>query len=306
MAEPGASGPVDDLTRRYDYARLVAEEREHYGRVEVTATLDEGGVHAHASWQHYWRRVEEAMRAAGGADLVTAIAAERPLHVLSLGSGYCGRELALAALFPAGTSITCTDVNPALFDRARAAADAKGLDLRFREADMNFLEIEPAAWDLVIAQASLHHVINLERLFAQVARGLAPGGRFHVVEVIGRNRRLLWPANARFANRALRLVPRAIVGFARVRTPLRVHGMEGLRQEEIVPLLHRTFVPVFEHRHGAFMRFVCTHPRLGKRLDPGDAVRRRYLDLLIDVDRAAVANGILRPLELWGIYRAPG
>jgi hypothetical protein len=79
--------------------------------------------------------------------------------------------------------------------------------------------------------------------------------------------------------------------------------MEGVRQEVVLPLLREAFEPLYEHRHGAFMRFICTNPRLASRLNPGDPTRRPYLDLLIEIDDAAVRHGLLRPLELWGVYR---
>jgi hypothetical protein len=78
--------------------------------------------------------------------------------------------------------------------------------------------------------------------------------------------------------------------------------MEGIRQEDIIALLRKHFSTIFEQCHGAFMRFICTHGELGPIFNPrGDM--RRYLDFLIDSDDCAVKHGILRPLELWGIYK---
>ena len=39
------------------------------------------------------------------------------------------------------------------------------------------------------------------------------------------------------------------------------------------------------------------------RLDPNNPRTRQALDFLIACDIAAVDNGILRPLEVWGVYR---
>ena len=80
--------------------------------------------------------------------------------------------------------------------------------------------------------------------------------------------------------------------------------MEGVRQEDIYDLLHHHFAPVFELRHGAFARFLCTDAALAPRLDPSDPARRAWLDFLFDADDAAVRRGLLRPLELWGIYQS--
>ncbi len=80
-------------------------------------------------------------------------------------------------------------------------------------------------------------------------------------------------------------------------------GMEGIRQEDIYPLLRKHFVALFEHRHGAFIRFVCTHPDLGPAFDVNDIEARRHLEFLIANDDCAVRYGVLEPLEIWGIYR---
>jgi hypothetical protein len=79
--------------------------------------------------------------------------------------------------------------------------------------------------------------------------------------------------------------------------------MEGIRQEDIYPLLRKHFIALFEHRHGAFMRFVCTHPELGPAFDVNDTEARRHLEFLIANDDCAVRYGVLEPLEIWGIYR---
>ena len=80
-------------------------------------------------------------------------------------------------------------------------------------------------------------------------------------------------------------------------------GMEGIRQEQILSILREAFEALYEYTHGAFMRYICTDERFATYLNPEHELRRRYLDLLIDIDRSTVQNGILRPLEIWGVYR---
>jgi hypothetical protein len=102
----------------------------------------------------------------------------------------------------------------------------------------------------------------------------------------------------------MRMLPRRIRGWSRMRVPVHSEGMEGIRQQEILPILHRSFTPLVELRHGAFMRAICLHRRLGPQLDPRDPERRRWLDWLIDADQSAVARGLLQPVEVWGLYEA--
>ena len=297
-----------DLTKQYDYGRLIEEEKDHYSRIEVTSDLKEGGVHASSAWQHYWEGVARIIGPTDFGDLAGYVSRrfaslQRPIEVLSLGSGYAGNELALARGMRHPYRIRCTDINEVLFERARAVAREERLCLEFGTADLNFLALDPGRFDLIFAHAVIHHVINVEHLFSQLVQGLSPEGVLHLVDVVGKNRKLIWDESERFANALLDLLPTGLVGGVRLAVREEDAGMEGIRQEEILPHLRSSFVPLFEHRHGAFMRFICTHPQLGAALDPRDARARQYLDFLIESDDCAVRHGVLRPLEIWGVYR---
>lgn len=308
---PCGEAIVQDLTKTYDYAKLIEEEKEHYSHIEITPDLKEGGIHASSAWQYYWERVARVVRTSEFADIAgylsrTCSHLDRPVEVLSLGSGYCGNELALARRFTHDYRIRCTDINEKLFERARAVARDERLHVEFGVADLNFIAIEPGRYDLIFAHAAIHHVINVEHLFEQLVGGLSPGGVFHLVDVVGKNRKLIWDESEQFANALLELVPRRLTRGVRLEVPDAAEGMEGIRQQDIVPGLRQSFTPLFEHRHGAFMRFICTHPELGPALDPRDDEARRHLDFLIDCDDSAVRHGVLAPLEIWGVYRTRG
>lgn len=299
---------MKDLTSGYDYERLLEEEKAHYSEIEITEDLKEGGVHAHDSWHYYWIGVAAVIAHTPFSDFAGFLTRrfadlDRPLRILSLASGYCGHEIQLARALEIDYEILCTDINSDLFPEPRSRAEGLGLAMDFCQADLNFLAIEPGRYDLIFAHAAVHHVINLEYLFAQIAGGLSDRGVFHLVEVVGENRRLIWDSNEQLANALLDTLPRDLIGDDRLAVPYDEEGMEGIRQEDILPLLRQSFEPLFEYRHGAFMRFLCTHNNLGKRLDPADERARRCLDFLIETDRSAVRNGILEPLELWGVYQ---
>ena len=304
---PASSDLAPDLTRQFDYQRLVQEEKEHFHHIEVTEDLKEGGIHASTAWQHYWKGVGQIISGSTYSSIPQVLSQRhagtgRTVEILSLGSGYCGNELEMARGMRVPYRITCTDLNPALFERARAVADTERLSLAFEEADLNFLKVKPQGYDLIFAHASLHHVINVEQLFEQMVQGLAPGGLLHLVEVVGKNRKLIWDESERYANALLDLLPASVTSGLRLDVKEDESAMEGVRQEAIAECLYRSFRPVFEHWHGAFMRFICTHPDLAPRLDPRDPELRRYLDFLIGADDHAVRSGILRPLEIWGVY----
>jgi SAM-dependent methyltransferase len=297
-----------DFTKDYDYARLIEEEKVHFAEIEVTEELTEGGIHASSAWSFYWQHVWKILGNSGFGNLPAYVcgnfpADDRPIEVLSLASGYCGNELSLARGMTRPYKITCTDLNEAAFEKAKSIAKAESLAMEFQPADLNFLTITPGRYDLIFAHAAIHHVINLEHLFEQIANGLSPTGILRIVEVVGKNRKLIWDRNERYANALLGLMPEELTHGIHLAVHEDPDGMEGIRQEDIFPLLRKHFVALFEHCHGAFMRFICTHPELGAAFNVNDPEARRCLEFLIASDDCAVRYGILAPLEIWGVYR---
>jgi SAM-dependent methyltransferase len=299
---------VRDLTTTVDYARLIAEETAHFSDIVVTAELKEGGQHANDAWKYYWQRVGDIIGKSKFANLAAYLCGtlperDRPLEVLSLASGYCGHEIDLARRMTRPYKLTCTELNDVIFEKARAVAKTEGLAMNFETVDLNFITIERKRYDLIFAHAAIHHVINLEHLFEQIIRGLSPLGILHLAEVVGKNRKLIWDENERFANALLDLVPERLTRGIRIAVPEVGDGMEGIRQEDILPLLRKHFSAIFEYRHGAFIRFICTHAELGPAFHTQNGEARRYLDFLIDSDNSCVRHDILRPLEIWGVYK---
>jgi len=298
---------MKDRTSEYDYAKLIKEEKEHYSKIEITEHLKEGGAHANDSWHYYWQGVAQEISKSAFSNMADYLdrnfgGRHRPIRILSLGSGYCGNEVDWARSLRSSYLITCTDINDQLFLRAAEVAEREGLSMEFLAEDLNFIQIEPGRFDLIFAHAILHHVINLEHLLDQIVHGLSKDGLLHLVEVVGMNRKLIWDENERFANALLEFVPKQITRGLHLTVDFAADGMEGVRQEDVLPLLRERFRPVFEWQHGAFMRYICTHPELGRYFDPNSEVARPFLDFLIDGDSSAVRHRVLRPLEIWGVY----
>lgn len=297
-----------DLTKDYyNYPRWIDEEKSHRSEIEFR-NEKEGEVHAGHCWQYYWNRVNEVL--ANGPVGYIGDYLDRyfekhsaPINILSLGSGHCGHELELARRLKGKIHVVCTDSNDKLFKQARTVAQEDGLSMDFRLEDLNSITIEPDRYQMIFAHAVLHQIINLKHLFETIALGLTHDGLFHLVDVVGGNRQLIWRENEAFANALLDRIPTRITGGIRLRFMSRDDGFEDSRQEGIIPELLNSFYPEYEYAHGAFMRFICTNSDLAPHFDPSDPEARRYLDFLIDCDVAAVKHNVLRPLEIWGVYK---
>lgn len=96
------------------------------------------------------------------------------MRVLDLGCGFgwfCRWAAARGA-----TSVLGVDVSARMLERARA--DTDDARVSYRQDDLETIELDPAAHDLVYSSLTLHYLPTVDRLADQVFRSLAPGGRF--------------------------------------------------------------------------------------------------------------------------------
>jgi SAM-dependent methyltransferase len=309
-----------DQTETEEYNRLVAEELEHYSDITVTDGLTEGGVHAHKSWNYYFEYLYANHFRISFYDAVwRALDGREAPNVLSLGCGYGGHDLAIAGKLARPYELHAVDLNPRVYNAAQRRAAEQRLPIRFQSLDLNRVELQPGYFDVIYAVASIHHILNLEHLFTQLHRGLKDDGQLVIVDIIGKTQVEFWRENVEYAARVVKRLPGRFRGrFDRWPSarlffdpytiispyvePEIQRGMEGIRQEEIVPLLDRWFHPAKVFYYDAYMRLICTNPVLGPRLDPGNRVDRELLQSLIDEEMAVIASGKLRPTEVFGIY----
>jgi SAM-dependent methyltransferase len=125
---------------------------------------------------------------------------------------------------------------------------------RFIRSDLNFVELPPASYDLIWSSGCLHHVINLEHLFAQVARALRPGGLFALHDYVGERRRQYTPERLARMNALLREVPAGFrlsaIEEITAPDPADLSTFCSARSDEILPLAERYFEPVHVARFG--------------------------------------------------------
>jgi SAM-dependent methyltransferase len=309
-----------DQTDTEDYRRLVSEEIEHYSDIAVTDGLTEGGVHAHKSWSYYFGYLGQHHFKADFHDaVVQTLAGRYAPRALSLGCGYGGHDLAIARRLEQPFELFAVDLNPRIYDRALRIARDERLPIRFRSLDLNHVALEPASFDVIYAMASIHHILNLEHLFEQLHRGLKADGRLVIMDIIGKSQVEFWRENVEHAARVVKRLPARYRGglgqglwkrlffdpytiISPYVEPELQRGMEGIRQEEIVPLLDRWFQPERVSYYDAYMRLICTNPILGRSIDPDNPEDREVLESLIDEEMALIASGKLRPTEVFGIY----
>ncbi len=236
-------------------------------------------------------------------------------RLVSLGAGNGDIELAIAhRLAQAGIEnleLVLLELNPRMLERAHAAADELGIGDRVtsEQADLNSWRAEREA-DVYFASHSLHHVVELEHLLDQVKRTLRPDGCLLLNDMIGRNGHQRWPEAGALVDRIWSRLPERYrwnpihqrVDETYPDVDYSTEGFEGIRAQDILPLLLERFHP------DAFITFMnVIDPFVdrihGRNMDPERAEDRRLIDLVAQLDDAALDLGLVTPTHLVGSFR---
>ncbi len=169
---------------------------------------------------------------------------------VSIGSGNCDLEIELALRLRAKGHtdfvIECLDLNPDMLERGCIAAAKTGVgdQLHFVQTDVN--EWSPTQeYDAAIANQALHHVLQLENVFAHIKNSLKPDGRFIIADIIGRNGHRRWPEALDIVQQFWRKLPPSYRYNRQLRRyeemfddfDCSLESFEGIRSQDILPLL---------------------------------------------------------------------
>lgn len=171
---------------------------------------------------------------------------------LGCGSGHNERSWAAVYRFERHEGL---DISPVSIAEAEKLARNAGMEqLHYAIGDLNSVRLPPAAYDIVFAEQSLHHVAALEHLMAQVQGALKPGGLFVVNEFIGPTRFQWTDRQLEAINGALAILPPCLrrsrvqpdIFKSRVVRPtvaqvIASDPSESVRSAEIPGLLHEYF-----------------------------------------------------------------
>ena len=232
---------------------------------------------------------------------------------ISIGAGNCDTEIRVAGLLRrAGRTdfvIQCLDMNPHMLQRGREMAEREGVasNLAFEEGDFNTWSAN-RKYAAVMANQSLHHVLNLEGLFDEIGRALVPRGKFVISDMIGRNGHQRWPE----ALSAVHDFWSELPAQYRYNHQLRRHeelyenwdcskeGFEGIRAQDILPLLLRRFE--FE----TFIGFsnvidVFIDRSFGHNFQTDQEWDRSFIDKVHAFDERALQTGALTPTHMMAV-----
>ncbi len=238
------------------------------------------------------------------------------LRILALGSGRAELELSIArGLIAAGRSdftLLGIDLSEHTVRDARARAVAQNLSghCSFVQGDLNSWETT-APFDVVLANHCLHHVVNLEGLFAQVKRCLTPSnGIFLVADMIGRNGHQLWPESLVEVRKFWRELPpnkRLDRATGKIEPEFVNYdcaqiGFEGIRAQDVLPLLLERFAfELFLPYAGIVVPLIERRTGWNFSVDAPEDVA--FVDRLAAREQELFANLAVKPTQMLAVMR---
>jgi SAM-dependent methyltransferase len=246
-------------------------------------------------------------------------AAEHPseeTRIASLGAGNGDLEVRIARqLKESGLDrfrFQCLDINPAMLSRGREAAQKEQIAEYFE-----FLETDLAEWraaepiGVAMAHHSLHHIEALEKVFAAVKSSLSEDGYFLTWDMIGRNGHMRWPEALEVVREIWRSMPDRYKYNHQTRRfekryqnwDCSVEGFEGIRAQDILPLLTRLF-----HFEG-FAGFgnipdVFIDRGFGHNLSPSNVEDVAFVRRLGHLNDKLIDEGSIKPTQMVAVMRA--
>lgn len=240
---------------------------------------------------------------------------DQHMRMVSIGSGNCDMEARMAKrLVEAGIcnfSLECMDINTAMLERGRVHAATLGVGDYIKPLESDFNRWTPEGrYDLVLANQCLHHVLELEHLFAAISKCLNPEGYFVTSDMIGRNGHQRWPEALSLVQEFWQELPQAYRynQSAKRHEPEYINhdyakeSFEGIRAQDILPLLIKNFqFELFLPFANLIMVFI-DRP-FGHNFDAKSDWDRDFIDRVHARDEQGMLSGELKPTQMLAVLR---
>ncbi len=228
-------------------------------------------------------------------------------RILSIGCGDGAVEIRVAKLLLErginDFTFVGVDLSPILLGHFRATLQTEQLGhlLVPVEADLNKIAV-PGEFAMIMANHSLHHIEGLERLFADSHERLQDGGVFATCDMIGRNGHMRWPETEAILQAVWPLLSerqRYNLQLQRLETRYMNHdcsaeGFEGIRAQDILPLMLETFHPYKFMGAGGFVDLLVDRG-YGHGFDPSIEHDRNLIQFLGQMNDIMLDAGTIKP-----------
>ena len=296
------------------YQARIQQEIKNYQEVE--------NVHALPEIAHYWsnKYLLPISRKFGFSNAeefycaymqrVCVAFADQTCYFVSIGAGNCDLETGLVEMLQkrgvTNFKFECLDINQAMLDRGASLAQQKKLThlMQFTCTDINGWQPHHQ-YQIVIANQSLHHFVELELLFTKIDQYLHLQGYFLVHDMIGRNGHQRWPEALAILNEFWALLPERYkynhllkrVEIEYDNWDCSTESFEGIRAQDILPLLIKTFSFDLFFAYGNVIDIFIDRC-FGHNFEANDPNDQAFIDKVHQRDQTAIEAGEIKPTHL--------
>ena len=302
-----------------DYSERLKSQIDQYRKVE--------NIHELPDIFHYWsnRHLRPRLNGICHADSIAEFYA-KPLirctsgatrsdraQLVSIGSGDCGVEIGVAQkmreMGAENFVFHCLELSPVMLERAGSAIEREGLADYFQLQSTDLDKWTPERRNAgAMANHSLHHLVELERIFDGLARSLLPGALFASNDMIGRNGHMRWPETLEFIDHIWRFIDsrykqnRQLGRFEETfeNWDCSTEGFVGIRAQDILPLLVSRFNFESLLAYGGIID-VFVDRAFGHNYDPESESDRAFIDFLQLLNDRLIDGGSIKPTMMFAV-----
>ena len=292
---------------------------------ELKRYRDKVNVHDLPSIHHYWSRryLSIYIKTLGYKSIKDiyfqhcrqAITTKHQARFCSIGAGNCNFEVDLVKwLVEAGFSnftFKCIDVNQNMLERGNTKAKKLGLDkyIQFQVTDLNSWS-EKDAYHVILAIQCLHHFVELETIFQKIFDNLESDGYFITHDMIGKNGHQRWTETLKIVRYFWQQLPPKYklnhrnqqIEESFINRDFSQHDFEGIRAQDILPLLDKTFnFELFVFWGGVIDPFISR--AFGHNYDPNQARDKAIIDRIQKVNEDLLIEKAIKPTQMVATMR---
>ena len=219
---------------------------------------------------------------------------------LACGSGRAERQLLLKGICQSFHGI---DIAADALAEARKIAEQQELNITYEQADLNAIRLESQAYDLVVTQNCLHHVLNLEHIANEIAKALKSDGVLWIHDYIGETQFQYSDERLELVNQILALLPERMcynrVNNHQIHKIVRrepgtlISPFESIRSAEIMPIFLERFDIVEKFEFNSILHLIFPVGTRSACLENEES--RSIFELVFLLDRLLVDLEIIPP-----------
>jgi 2-polyprenyl-3-methyl-5-hydroxy-6-metoxy-1,4-benzoquinol methylase len=279
------------------YDAMVARESEVWG--EILPARERSEARAEDA------TASKSLRVARHQASLITVAREKGLRferglTLGCGAGRLERSLVEHGICQSFHGI---DISEKAVADAQETAKRLGLPLTYEIGDLNFIELPRRAFDLVVAQTSLHHVLFLEHISEKVWGTLTDEGYLWIHDFIGETQGQYDPKRLDIINRLLAILPEKFRTnkinervTTKIERPEPGHlgsPFEKIRSEEIITIFERWFTIEWKMEFTSLLHLVAPPGTRAAFMENEDT--KTLFEVLIFLDDLCIKEGIAKP-----------